>query len=135
MPIDLYPPVEVLKTVTTTTSRFELRSDGIVARTALKDGPKFHYTKHVDENLEALQDISPDKKRPLLCYLSDRQLSKEAALKYGSVKFAKAMAYVAGNEHQEIISKVMIHFSKLKMPVKIFHNEKEAIAWLRTFSS
>jgi hypothetical protein len=131
----LHKEVEIIATEICEVFTVKLRSDGIVHS---------HTSSSKDFNVDSLKKFTvvmgqmiQYRKAPLLITLDEFAIPPVDARVFWAKKeacpYASADAYIATNIGHSIIGNFYLKINKPGRPTKIFTNEDDAIAWLRTF--
>lgn len=120
-----------VKYITTTTSLIGLRADNIVVIKQRNDWKETIELNHAIENISVLNNFLNENPLPLLNYLSDNHITKEA-MEYYSINQpeTKACAIIYNSFLQQKKAEMFLEVKKSIAPVKVFNKEKNAIEWL-----
>lgn len=110
-------------------------SDGI-CRTKIK--PNSHVTlKEASENTEAVSSFYKDKRFPLLIDSRDiKSMDREARNQFSTNNREtriNSFAVIVRSPLSRVIGNFFMGLNKPQVPAKLFDNEEEALAWLKTF--
>jgi hypothetical protein len=112
-----------------------LRSDGLMCVTIFRD--KEIDVQHIITIVETIGEFGEGKRFPVLIIADENTLPTHEARQYlaapESDPYALAEAYVVGSVAQKLVGNFYLSFNKPARPTKIFNNEKDAVAWLKTF--
>ena len=129
--------MEVLQTsISTQTILLSFVDDSIIK---IEPNPKWSGTEEVEHSIEnvaavrELQEMNEGKEISLLCYLGNTPISKASRDYYKSTPSeAHKVALIATGFFQKLIGSFFMGLSKLQSPTKVFDNEAEALAWLKS---
>lgn len=110
--------------------------DGI-ARTQVKPGAEI-FIQDAKENTAAIETFYSGKKFPLLVDIREIKSISPEAREHFTLKdresVVKAFAMLLSSSLSRIIGNFFLSFHKPVVPVKLFDNEKKALAWLSGFT-
>lgn len=109
-----------------------MESDGI-ARTRVKPNAEV-FLQDAKENTLAIETFYNGKKFPLLVDIREIKSISPEAREHFTLKdresVVNAFALLLSSSISRIIGNFFLYFHKPKVPVKLFDNEKKALAWL-----
>ncbi|MFC2111728.1 hypothetical protein ACFLTA_00520 [Bacteroidota bacterium] len=127
---------EIVKESSTGTGIVQLYRNGIMHQT-YQDGSELTMEDSQRELEVYRAEFCVDTNRPILVDINNiKTVSKESRSIYSSEKTAEvfsAAALLVGNPVSRIIGNFYLGINKSAMPIKMFTNSDEALAWLKTF--
>jgi len=113
------------------TSSFLRRMDGIVEMRPLPEWTGEIGLKEAQEDMRCLEQVSEGVQYPLLVYLPDVTISKEARRFFADHPPVSACAaLLVQSTFQRILGNFFLGVNKVKIPLRLFTSETEAILWL-----
>ena len=126
-------PVQIVRTVTTSTSVYELRADGVVAQRL--HSSKTQSLADARENTTAFNQLAADTKRPLLVDMrgtfSTERGVREHYASHEATSRCVAIALVIGSTAGRIIGNLFLSIQSPAVPTRMFTDEASALAWLQ----
>jgi hypothetical protein len=122
--------------ISTTSADVSLGADGILRTQVLRSGRQT--LDSARENLAAWNTLSPDHRRPMVVDLRDMNtaIDRDARLFYASSELAPrvtAVALLVGSAASRLVGNFFVAVSRPAMPLKVFTNEAQALAWLADY--
>ena len=116
--------------ITTTTAVLEIRPDGIIDYSQRDDYKKFETVATMKEVVDAINTLSKDRKRGILCYMKNQYLGKDVLdSTKGKVEFI-GMALLTNSFGTKILGNFIIKLLKDGMVLKLFTDRDKAEEWL-----
>lgn len=129
---------KVIKSDKTGKGLVRLYDNGIMHQT-YDSGSELVYQDSLDEFELYQKGYCDNTRRPILVELDNvRTVSKESRGVYSSpdtAEYFSAAALLVGNPVSRIIGNFYLGISKTSMPVRMFTEREEAIAWLTNFTT
>jgi hypothetical protein len=129
------PGEEIIATDVIVPYYLNLRADGIMYIRISSE--KEETVELVKEMVKKMGEMVNHKQVPMLARHQDFALPGKANRDYwstkGSCPYSKADAFIVGSMAFQLIANFYLKFNKPERPTKMFSDEKEAIAWLKTF--
>ena len=123
-----------MKNLETSVAIHERTKDGILISRVRKDG--YETLEYAKENGAALMKLKgEDPPMPLLVdFLHSKGQAAETRRYYAeeSFKWASRVALMVDSPVSRVIGNIYMGLNKPKVPTKLFSNEQEAIAWLKS---
>lgn len=128
---------DALVALTTRTSHYRLRPDGIVVQEIFRADT--HTMADAEENVAAFNTVAAGRKRPCLVdmrvtYQADRGVREY----YGSAAAAEwcsALGMLVRSQVTRIIGNLFLAMNRTPLPARMFTSEAEAVAWLQRFKA
>ena len=121
--------------IETNTSFFERTEDGIVI--VRKKQNSFVDIEEALEDYEVHRKLAGSKPSPSMLIMTDMLNASAKAREFFSLpihaEYRCAEAFVVNNLAIRMLITFYMKTAKKKYPIRIFSNEEEALAWLRTF--
>jgi len=112
-----------------------LREDGIMY--ILISPERKETVESVKKMVQTMGEMVNHKQVPMLAKFEGNSLPGRANLDYWAKKescpYSKADAFVVRSTALKIIANFYLSFNKPERPTRMFADEKEALAWLKTF--
>jgi hypothetical protein len=122
--------------ITTSTSHYALRSDGIVVQ-RIVEGTTRQTLVDAKANVAAFQQVAAGKMRPLLVDMRQNLSTEKGVREYyagpESAKYCLAMAMLVGAPSSRIVGNFFLSISRPPFPCRLFSDDREASAWLLGF--
>jgi hypothetical protein len=123
--------MEPLREIATETMRFRILDNGIIEGRPIPGWKGTGTLEHAKNDMKALGILSNGKLYPTLNYLPDLAISKEARDYYSNhPPLAIAAALIVKSGIQRILGNFFLGMNKVKVPIRLFTNEQEAVEWL-----
>lgn len=124
-----------MNTITTRTSRYTLRPDGIVVQTIVAGDT--HTVGDAKENVAAFRTLAAGVKRPCLVdmrrtYSTDRGV-REYYAGPEATEFCSGFALLVGSAATRMIGNLFLAMNRTPLPVRMFTDEAPAVEWLLRF--
>jgi hypothetical protein len=110
-----------------------LREDGIVETRPLPGFKGAEGLEQAKATIAAVEEISGGTRRPVLSFITDARITREARKYYSSVAVAAASAIMVRSPLQRVIANFLMGLNRLRVPTRVFTDEAEAVEWLRQY--
>jgi hypothetical protein len=127
------PEPNASTTLTTSTSRYSLRPDGIIEQRVVAKGTQT--LDQAKENVAAFNELAAGVKRPLLVDMRGNFATGPGVREYyaseESVRWCSGMAMLVASSTGRMIGNFFLSLNAPSVPCRMFTDEREATAWLK----
>ena len=116
--------------ITTTTSILKLRPDGIIEYSARDDFKKVETVETIQEVIDAVNTLSEDEKRGILCFVKSQYISKDVLNHVKENAEFIGMALLTKSFGSKVLGNLIAKFLKGSLVFRVFTDQVEAEKWL-----
>jgi hypothetical protein len=110
---------------------FRMREDGIIEARPIPEWKGETTLAHAQKDMECLRMIAAGKLCPILSYLADAVVTKEARQYYAeNPPLSIACGLVVNSYFQRMFGNFLLGVRNIDAPLRLFTEEKEAVEWL-----